>query len=366
MFLSEAEVKNFRNYKSVKVTLSEGLHIFVGDNGQGKTSFLEALVVAFRGRSFRPFMENYFIKEKEKSCFIHLSLDESGRQSQIQSSFKKTEDRVEKKVLYNEKPTSFSFLEKKFCPVVFTSEKLNMIKEGGKERRNFVDEILLFSQDRVLVRLFQRALKQKKAVLFGYKKGEISLSKAEELLESLNPLFLKTTFDLICARKQLLTSLFEGLKTTVFFSENSPELQFQSELASIPLENEKELPKVLEEALQKYHKKELLAGKPLFGAHKQSIDFLFNGRNARLFCSQGQQRSYALSLLLAQIRLLQSSFLFLDDVFSELDERAQKNLVFLQEKEGLQTFITSCKKVSFKAKKTSFFLVKNGTIGLYK
>ena len=359
MFLLQAEGRSFRNYKSFSVTFQDHLNFFLGDNGQGKTSFLEALFATLRGKSFKPNTGPHFIREGQQRASVRLRFQETLGESLVESDFYIKESRLCRDLSYCGKKVSLSFLEKRFPLLFWIGEKLEAIKGGSAEKRKLLDDMLIFDGKRLVVEKFQKALKEKTSLLWNYKRGLCSEREAKKTLEALNGPFLQASFDLVEERSGLLERVFQ--KAPCIFPEHQ-ELDYRYEICGQALEDSEKARILMKEDLLKKAALELDAGRVLSGPGKHDLFFLFNGKNSRVFCSQGQQRAFILSLLMSQVFFVKNPLIFLDDVLSELDERTQKKLLFFLEETGCQVFITNCKKVDINLKKMSFFSVKNGTI----
>ena len=361
----KAEGRNFRNYKNFSLSFNKNFNVFCGNNGQGKTSLLEALFAGLKGKSFRPGASFDFIQEGENRAEVCLRIKEREGESTVVSTFQKTEK--EKRILYCGKKIPRDFLEKKFPALVFTGEKLDVIKRSAGERRALADELLAFQGKKPLLARYKSALRQKTALLFAVQRGERRLREAERLLDNINEIFLKSAGELIEGRLSLLNRLFRETAPSAeaLFSSPPPRLGFKYYVSDSPATDPEQGVQLMKEDLMRKIPRELKAGRPLSGPHLQEIKFLFNGRDSRTFCSQGQQRLFVLSLMATQINASAPPVLFLDDVLSELDDKAQKNLFSLLEKNKAQVFLTNCRKVPWITKKVSFFSVKNGTIGSF-
>ena len=358
----QAQAQNFRVYNHLKLDLKPNLNIFLGDNGQGKTAFLEILFVGLRGKSFRPFAGDDFIQNNKEEASVFLSLEKEG-QLDVEVLFKKQNNSFYREVFLNNKKTSFSYLKKEFPVLVFTEEDVNAIKGASDQRRRLVDRFLIFNGQGNKVKTFGKTLKEKASLLRSYKKGLCSLVETKKTLEVLNDLFLEHSTELLKERFSYLVTACERLKNlslTLLPADSEIDFKYfiSSEEAKCPEEASLEMKSQLKERFSL----ELEAGIPLVGPQRHKILFLFNGKNSRTFCSQGQQRALILSLLLSEVLGPKKPLLFLDDVLSELDEKIQKKVLFSLEKTGCQSFLTSCKKIPFELKKSCFFWVKNGTM----
>ena len=374
MILTRAEGRGFRNYTNFSLsTASDRIGFFTGGNGQGKTSFLEAIFAALRGRSFKPAAGPLFIKEGEDQAFVRLIFQEtkSGSRSTVESVFSSKNGRLVKETSCCGKKVSRSFLEKRFPLLCWTSDHLQTIKGGSSEKRKLLDEMLRFEGASYETAKFQKCLKEKSALLLNFKKGLCSLNEAEKTLRALNPLFLKASFDLTEKRLDLLKKIFA--KAPPFFSGfHEWDFQYKIEGRAAALLDEKTR-SLMAKDLEDKAVWELQSGRVLSGAGRHEILFLFEGRDARTFCSQGQQRLFILSLLMTQILNFEKPpLILLDDVLSELDETASVRLLSFLQETGSQSFITSCAPLPPAVtdgknpllKQAAFYKVKSGSITL--
>ena len=368
MFLKSAEIYHFRNYQKCSLELTSPISVFTGDNGQGKTSFLEALYCGLRGKSFHPFISFQFVQSQKNKARIYLTLKENEGLSTLDALFFLTESGLKKEILYCGKKTTPLFLIKKFPSFVFTESSVKCIRQGPDQRRAFVDEMLCIGKQKQIKEEFNQILKQKKAFLKNMQREQPFSRETYGTLKALNYKFLQSSFCLVQERLKLLEKLFSSLEILKkdFFKEPVPELSFSYNfLDHKNLKSDTDIFLFLEEDLKQKEKLEIQKGIPFCGPQKHDICFLFNGEDSRTFCSKGEQRTFVLSLLGCYIQNFPTAFLFLDDVLLELDEEAQNKFLKFLEKNDCQTFLTNCKVISFKTKKMSFFSVKNGRIKRY-
>ena len=287
---------------------------------------------------------------RERACVCT-----SGRES----VFSVKEGRLCRELSYCGKKVSRSFLEKQFPLLFWIGEKLEAIKGGSAEKRQLIDEMLIFDGQRQVVERFQRSLKEKSSLLWNYKKGLCLEEEARKTMEAINGPFLQASFDLTEKRTGLLGRVFEKIPQVFPIHHN---LDYRYEICGQTMAYGEKARELIAEDLFKKAPLELETGRVLSGPGKHDILFLFNGKNSRFFCSQGQQRVFILSLLMSQVFFVKNPLIFLDDVLSELDEETQAKLLSFLEETGCQVFITNCKKIDINLKKKSFFEVKNGTI----
>jgi len=367
MFLKQVRLENFRNYDQLFLEISSAINVFTGDNGQGKSSFLEALFCALRGKSFQNFVSSEFIQSQKKQARVYLSLKEDEGVSEILATFYPTEFGLKKEIFYCGKKVSPMFVNNKFCIFLFTEASMKSLRQGFEQRRVFVDDMLSTTKQSQIKKNFSQSLKQKKILLKNIQQGRISLKEGKDVLYVLNRKFLENSILLVKERLTLLKELFVSQEEVkpYFFNPPFPKLSFSYSFSSSKSETfnkNTDVSSVLEKDLKQKEEKELLLGQSLFGPQKHEITFLFKGENSRSFCSKGEQRSFVLSLMASHIQKQKKALLFLDDVLLELDETKQHKLLQFLEQSPCQSFLTNCTKVNFKSKKASFFFVKKGQI----
>ncbi|MGE3760248.1 MAG: DNA replication/repair protein RecF, partial [Pseudobdellovibrionaceae bacterium] len=321
-FLS-AELKNFRNFKEVRVDFSTGLNVFLGANGQGKTNFLEALYFLTRGTTFRygqnvnlirlgsqASMVNARAKEKDLLYDLSITLEGSRKTHSI-----------------NEKKVATTKIAQKFGNVLFSPESLSSIKEGSEQRRILLDELLMnFSSANVdLIAEFKKALRTRNRLLKNHAEGLATKHQTMALLEALEPSYLKLAGDLCNARIFALRQILpEFSKAMSFINQNSVDISVEyviSDQNAISWD-QKMVIDALQKRIQQLRDAELDSGASLVGPQKHDVKFLYNQNDSRIFCSQGQQRALILSFKMAQIvyhRTVHGIYpvLMLDDVLSE-------------------------------------------------
>lgn len=348
----DLEIFNFRNFEKLKLEFSQGLNIFIGSNGQGKTNLLEALYLTTQGHSFRPAETPMFIRhDKEQSILRSHILNETAHNSLdflVQLNISKSG----KQYNVNEKKISSSDLKRKLACVVFSPESLAIIKSSAEERRNLVDELIVTIDPKQLQMIndFKKALKTRNKILKDFLKGQSTKKQALDLLESINPIFLKLCITLTEMRIKAIRNIrldFNTAMRNISKDQNvdiSVEYQaFERNILDLEFTVFRDLHV---QRLQELREAELASGISLVGPHKHEIVFLMNRKDSRFFCSQGQQRAIILSFKMAQIvyhRKTHGEYpvLMLDDVLSELDDQKRNALIAFLHDIKTQIFITS-------------------------
>lgn len=337
--------KNFRNLQNCDIFPCEGVNVIYGDNAQGKTNIIEALWLFCGGHSFRTSRDSEVICWQKS--FARLEMDFTGqeRAQHAQLSFQGGKKSAEINGIHK---NSASALIEKFCAVVFSPEHLNLIKRGPGERRRFIDSAICREklQNAVILSKYNRMLNQRNTLL----KDIARKPGLEDTLDIWDRQLV--TYGAMLTRKRLDYMHLLSKKASAFHSGISMGKE-QLEIRYLPTEDILS-DDSLEEMQQKYaakcarnRKSDIRFGVTLAGPHRDDIEILINGKNAKSFASQGQQRSAVLSLKLAEAAVLRERMgeepvILLDDVLSELDAGRQNYL--LNELKHNQVFITCCEK----------------------
>ena len=355
------EIENFRNIESASVAFTEGVNLLHGDNAQGKTNLLEAVYFTALGKSFRPVKEAELIRFGEESARVVNRFSDSVRQQSL--SFRLFAGRGHRIVEQNGlKIGRMSEMVGAFRVVLFCPEHLSLIQGGPELRRSYLNVAL--SQLRPLylqsLQRYNKLLKERNALLKRAPE-DMATFKATEPMWSAQLAREAAVITVHRARyvRQVndhVKACFSDMMTKYEGGDELPELTYQPTLGSEWLEAHKEDPDLFTdgqrleerylELLTTRHDREIGAGATLWGIHKDDVKITLNGRPARLYASQGQQRSLALAMKLAEgwVSAYESAgdmpvFLF-DDVLSELDAHRRDYLV--QEMKGRQVIMTAC------------------------
>lgn len=364
MIAEKIKVRNFRNIKEAEVTFSPGINLLYGNNAQGKTNLLEAVYYASIGKSFRAQHPQEMIAFGEDEAFLSLDFSGRGRTQNISVLFSgNRERRVEKNRV---RITRMSELVGEFRAVLFCPEHLSLIKDGPAERRNFLD-IAISARDPLYLASLQRynrVLKQRNALI---KKAEDDPRSFRETVEVWSRQLAHEGAYIARSRKRYIDRAFYYVGACFFEMSKEKEVPGVSYLGFCGrdfdgYENIYETEERCFRKLSENLEREKGAGATLYGIHKDDFEVTLNGRPARLYGSQGQQRSLSLSLKLAEGELCREDcgeypvFLF-DDVLSELDAgRRQYLLEKIKEK---QVIFTTCEEAV--SKESRIFRVEDGT-----
>ena len=347
MKIRHLAVSNFRNLEPIKLEFADRLNIFIGENGHGKTNLLEALYLLLEGHSFRYSRYDTLIQEHKSEAIIKCALENKG----LDFNLKINLSAHQKSFLINDKKSSQVVADLPPA-ILFSPESLNSIKESSDHRRELLDQILIqtFSYGKKIVNEFKKALKTRNKLLKDILHEKIERDMGIKTLESLNPLYLKLAAELTFMRLEALKNIKPEVQKSLqqIHSENRAQFDY-SYIISENLFKDSTLSEVhdfLHKRLSELQNFELKSGASLVGPHKHDVVFLYNGKDSRFFCSQGQQRSIILAFKMAQIVYHHKvhgfyPVLLLDDVLSELDLVKQESLISTLNQIETQTFVTT-------------------------
>ena len=357
MYIESVQLQNFRNYRELQLDFDKGTNIFYGDNAQGKTNILESVYVCATTKSHRGSKDREIIEFGEEESHIKMNIRKDDVPYRIDMHLKKNKTKgvAINGIAIHKASELFGVVN----VVFFSPEDLNLIKNGPAERRRFVDLELC-----QLNRLYVHSLVQYNKIILQRNKllKEIAFRpEYEEMLDIYDMQLVSYGRELIHYRNDFIDQM-NGIIRDIHLN-----LSGGKEELEIRYEPNTEAD-VLEKALKKSRMQDLRQKTTLTGPHRDDISFYVNNIDIRKFGSQGQQRTAALSLKLAEIELVKKivkdyPILLLDDVLSELDSGRQEHLLsgisHIQTVitcTGLDDFISHC----FQIDKT--FKVVNGTV----
>ena len=357
MIIESVELKNYRNYDELHMDFSQGTNILYGDNAQGKTNVLEAIYMACTTKSHRGSKDKDIIQFERDESHIKLNIRKNDVPYRIDMHLKKNKA---KGVAVNGIPIrKASELFGIVNVVFFSPEDLNLIKNGPSERRRFID-LELFQ----LNKLYVHALVQYNHIVIQRNKllKELAFKpEYEETLDIWDMQLVQYGKEVINYRREFIDRLNDIIKEI--------HLQLSGDKENLDIHYDPNVtPDQFEQALKRSRFQDIKQKTTLTGPHRDDISFYVNGIDIRKFGSQGQQRTAALSLKLAEIELVKRMvhdypILLLDDVLSELDGNRQNHLLSVIN--HIQTMITCTGLEDFinnRFKIDKIFKVINGTI----
>lgn len=356
--------ENYRNLENNTVNFSNEINVIYGDNAQGKTNLLEALWLFCGGHSFRGAKDNEFINFDKSFAKLSIKFFSQNREQEAQLTFNGKKRDV---VINGVKKSSTSALIERYIAVVFSPEDLNLVKRGPNGRRKFIDSAICREKLRnaVLLSKYNQTLNQRNALLK-------DIGKHPELKETIDiwdDTLCLLGAQIISGRLCYIKKLREYAKTYhLGISDNKEtiDIKYVSTCEAKEKDIQEEIFEKLKKALQKTRREDFYTGYTNAGPHRDDFDIIINGKKAKNYGSQGQQRSAVISLKLAEAKVLkeltgENPVILLDDVLSELDVKRQEFL--LSKIREYQVFITCCEfENKEKIENTKYFHVKQGKI----
>jgi len=365
MIVKKLYLDYFRNYDKCEAEFSDTINVIYGKNAQGKTNLIEAIYYLATGRTFRSAGDKELINFDFQAASIKADIVSSEREQKLEARF----SRGKRRELYvnDVKLKKSSELAGRLTAVLFCPDDLTIIKDGAAVRRKTMDSCL--SQLRPvyhsILAEFNRLYEHKTRILKDHHEKPALL----ELLDDHNERLAKLSANLIYYRSAFAAGLSKRASAIHSnFSEGSEVLTINYKTVGGMDASGKKPEELLPELLlhqEKHKTAEIRSGLCLSGAHKDDLEIYINGVAARKFASQGQARTAAISIKLAERDMHfdnkgEYPILLLDDVLSELDPKRQSFV--LERIENGQVFITCCDEsvVSLRDKAKSIEIVSGG------
>ncbi len=354
MYIKNLYANNFRNFNKISLEFSPQVNFFLGRNGQGKTNLLESLYLLIKGDSFRYSNNETFINHNQNKELLEFE------KTRVKSIFIENDLSFELEVgienksklfLLNKKKVSSSEIQKKFNCILFSPESLSFIKESSEFRRELIDEFLksIHSKNVDIIFEYKKILRSRNKLLKENKEGRLEKDNFVPLFEAINSLFIKKACELVYARVEAIKAIKEDINDHMrYINQENVDIfvDYVASGESYLSFSINEIEQKLSHRLNSLKVAEIAYGSSLVGPHKHEIIFLYNQKDSRIFCSQGQQRAIILSFKMAQIVYHRKTHgwypvLMLDDVLSELDFEKKMRLISFLEKINTQIFITA-------------------------
>ena len=345
MMLRSLELDFFRNYPHLEVSFDPRVNLIYGDNAQGKTNLLEAIAYLSTARSHRSRYDRELIMLGVDSAFVKGEVDSRERTFTLEAKL----FRGRGKQLFSNgvRLKTAGELAGILTTVLFCPEDLYLIREGGAARRKFLDSAICQLRPRYAAALaeYNRLYDHKTRILRDWPENPSLL----QTLDDFNLRLAQTGAILIHYRSHFIRRLLEHAPAIhADFSGGREALGLEYQTVSTvedPLKTPREILPHLLDHQQSHRQAELDSRQCLSGPHKDDLLVTIDGAPAKVYGSQGQTRTAALSLKLAQREIFQEEtgewpVLLLDDVLSELDGKRQSFV--LNRIQGGQVFITCC------------------------
>lgn len=343
MYISDLKLINYRNYKNEKMEFINGINIFIGGNAQGKTNLLESIYYCSRGNSFKSVKDSDIIRHNCDRATLDAQIIRNDRRKLIHIEIGK-----EKIITINDlRIKSLKDMKSHFDIVYFWPDHLRVVKDGPSLRRELVDDAITTIRPSFnrLHNTFTRLISQRNSLL---KKSQTTRYFKEQLI-SITKQIAEIGAVITIMRHKYVTIL-KGISSKIHseITGNSEELDmvYMNSLPDIELISieREELTGLLYEKIMSSLETDLRYGHTSNGPHRDDLELLINGKDSKIFASQGQQRSIILSIKLAEMDIVNRynnswPILLLDDVFSELDKNRRQR--FLEKISNCQSLITT-------------------------
>ena len=371
MYIKRIVYDNFRNLVNGEIYPVPEINVIYGENAQGKTNLLECIWLFTGGHSFRGSKDTELTtiskKPGENTPYTQLKA-EFFKEERNQNAVLKIQKGRRSSIINGVEKKTGSALVGKICAVIFSPEHLQLIKEGPLNRRNFIDSAICQINPLYVKTLsvYNRLLSQRNALLK-------DILKHPDLCDTLDvwnmrlakyaaQIMLKRTWYMKILQpkcQRIYAGIAKGREEMTISYQ--PNVEFEQDKI-----NEDELEKKIMEELRKSEKFDIKTGHTSAGPHRDDLYIEVGNLSARLYASQGQQRSAVLSLKLSEAEILEEKtfetpIILLDDVMSELDTNRQDYL--LNHLDNKQVFITCCAPETVNLmQKGRLFYVENGII----
>ena len=344
MIIKRIALNGFRNYEWDTAEFDSGTNVISGQNAQGKTNLLEAVYMLSCGRSFRTRFDRELVGFGFSSAEILAEVLSHEREQTIRIQLQPGQA---KKITVNGVKKTAGELSQVVNAVLFCPDDLNLIKEGAAVRRRLMDNAISQFRPRYAEFLseFNKLYEHKTRILKDWREKPSLLDTLDEFSDGM----CRASAQLIRYRAAFAARLNQAAGPIHWeFSGQGEELEIRYKTVSTvkdPFASAREIYYDICEHQERHRQAELDSAQCLTGAHKDDLEIYINGSAARSFASQGQTRTAALSMKLAEREIFLAEtgeypILLLDDVLSELDTRRQEFV--LNRIGGGQTLISCC------------------------
>lgn len=339
MKVTRLSASHYRNLNEIEIFPQEGVNIIYGENAQGKTNLLESIWMFTGCRSFRGAKDAELISLQDKAARLDMDFYACGRDQNASLLL----DEKRHAVLNGVQLSSATRLMGEFRAVVFSPVHLSLVKEGPAQRRRFLDLALSQLKPRYasVLSQYNRALAQRNILLKDIPYHAELMDTLEIWDDKLSMLGAQIIYQRRCYVERMqesAASFYHGLS-------RGREVLHLAYVSSMEGQTTAQLSQELREKLARARREDLKNGRTSIGPHRDDLEILVDQMSARIYGSQGQQRSCALSMKLSEAVLIreitgEQPVALLDDVMSELDAGRQDYI--LNHIEGWQVFITCC------------------------
>ena len=336
MYLRQISLVNFKNYSEASLSFDPGVNFFTGDNGEGKTNLLDAIHYLSLCKSYFNPIESQNIRHEQDFFVVQGLFDLKGNEENIYCGLKRNQKKVFRR---NKKEYERLAHHIGLLPVVVISPTdTNLITEGSEERRKFIDSIIAQFDRTYLEDLisYNRVVSQRNALLKLFFKTRRFDPASLEIWDAQMIPLAQNIYEKRKAFIGEFIPIFSKYYRFLSSEKEQVDIRYQSDLSEGDFWN------TLKEALEKDRQMQYSTA----GIHKDDLVFTIGGHPVKRFASQGQQKSFLISLKLAQFDFMkeikdEKPILLLDDIFDKLDDHRVKKLMELVSHHNFgQIFIT--------------------------
>ncbi|MCH1626792.1 DNA replication/repair protein RecF [Ferdinandcohnia quinoae] len=344
MFIEDIILKNYRNYLNLSISFENKVNVILGENAQGKTNVMESIYVLAMAKSHRTSNDKDLIRWDEEYAKIEGRVQKRNGPLSLQLVISKKGKKAKSNHLEQQKLSQYVG---SMNVVMFAPEDLHLVKGSPQVRRRFIDMEIgqvsaVYLHD---LNQYQKILQQRNHYL---KLLQTRKQTDKTMLDVLTSQLVEVATKIVKKRYEflaLLQSWAEPIHRGISRGLETLHIQYKPSIEVLENFELSKMVDVYEEKFAKIRDREIERGVTLAGPHRDDLAFFVNEKDVQTFGSQGQQRTTALSLKLAEIELIHSEIgeypiLLLDDVLSELDDFRQSHLLnTIQGK--VQTFVTT-------------------------
>ncbi len=358
MVIKSLQLNNYRNYSNQKIHFNSGLNVLIGQNAQGKTNMLEGVFLCAIGRSPRTTKDKDLIKWGCSFSKITLEVSKKLGNGKIEVYLFNNQNKA---IKINSLPIKrMGELMGEFNAIYFSPDELKLVKESPDERRRFMDIDLSQFNKNYFYNLgkYNNILQQRNKLL----KVTSDRKVLADTISIWNEQLAEVGCKIIMERIKLIDKLkVYANEVQNYLTENNESLEIT--YVGMVGNSEQEIKEKLLNGYNMSLEKDMNLGFTTIGPHRDDMKITLNNIDVRHFGSQGQQRTVALALKLAELEVFKDNIgeypvLLLDDVLSELD--TNRKLKLLNRVKNLQTIVT-CTSFNYDIPATKF-IIENGTI----
>lgn len=357
MEITSVNVQNFRNYKNETINFDKNINILVGQNAQGKTNLIEAIYFCCIGKSPRTNKENDLINYDNENSKINLNfLTKEGRKK-IEIILNKKGKKIVKLNQIN--ILKISQLVGYLKCIFFSPDDLKLIKETPQDRRKFLNtDISQLSKSYFYNLLkYNKILEQRNNLL----KDKNNIQTIKQTISIWNEQLSEIGSSIILERLKYTEELKKYINDIHSYLTNNKE-KLEIFYSNYQILDKNSIKNQFLQQLEENFEKDFKLGYTTVGPHRDDLRFIINNEDVKNFASQGQQRTVALSIKLAEVEIFKNvigeyPILLLDDVLSELDESRKIRLLNIVKR--YQTIITTTKFDNYNLEKTKLIKIEN-------